>query len=77
MIQKLLEERVSAILLRPKGVKTWTPPVLFRTLAVLENHSLSGSKIMVSLGAQPSPGASQVMHKTHMFAHLGVLLRTY
>jgi len=74
MLQKLLEVRVNAILLLPKGVKTWTlKTLLFKKLPVLEileTYSLSGRKGMFSLGAQAAPSRSQVMDRTHMNTNL-------
>jgi len=52
MIHKLLEERVSVTLLRPKVAKTPAQLALLRTSSVLETYLLSGRKGMFSLGAQ-------------------------
>lgn len=73
MLQKLLNDRVNAILLLPKGVKTWTP--LLNQLPVVATHSLSGRKGMFSFGAQVSPSLSLVMNRTHMKAFLVVFPR--
>lgn len=65
-IKKLLEEKVAAILIVPKGVKYWTP--IYNQLPIIDELSLSGRKNMFWYGSQLPRCLQQVFQNMHFKA---------